>query len=114
MTPLRTYYRGHSLVAMRDEVAGQNLYYHFDHQGTTQALTDSTGTVTDRFASDAGLPPGTSMMLLEEDGTVLLRQPGGQDWRSAGGGRSGFRGVRGLRESGRPNGLWLTGATGKP
>src|SRR4029078_3969415 len=34
----------------------------------------------DRFASDAGLPPGTSMMLLEEDGTVLLRQPGGRDW----------------------------------
>ena len=53
MTPLRTYYRGHSLVAMRDGVAGVNRYYHFDNQGTTQALTDSTGAVTDRFASDA-------------------------------------------------------------
>src|SRR5205085_10960689 len=53
MTTLRTYYQGHSLVAMRDEVAGQTRYYHFDNQGTTQALTDSTGTVTDRFASDA-------------------------------------------------------------
>src|SRR5438067_11473845 len=52
-TALRTYYRGHSLVAMRDEVAHQNRYYHFDQQGTTQALTDSTGAVTDRFASDA-------------------------------------------------------------
>src|SRR5205085_9487507 len=38
---------------MRDEVAGQNRYYHFDHQGTTQCLTDSTGAVTDRFAADA-------------------------------------------------------------
>jgi RHS repeat-associated protein len=38
---------------MRDEVAGQNRYYHFDHQGTVQCLTDSTGAVTDRFASDA-------------------------------------------------------------
>src|SRR5262249_1412259 len=38
---------------MRDEVAQQTRYYHFDPQGTTQALTASTGTVTDRFASDA-------------------------------------------------------------
>jgi RHS repeat-associated protein len=38
---------------MRDVQAGVNRYYHFDHQGTTQALTDSTGAVTDRFASDA-------------------------------------------------------------
>src|SRR5205085_11303445 len=53
MTTLRTYYQGHSLVAMRDEVAGPARYYHFDNQGTTQALTDSTGAVTDRFASDA-------------------------------------------------------------
>src|SRR5438067_4251863 len=52
-TALRTYYRGHSLVAMRDEVAHQNRYYHFDQQGTTQALTDGTGAVTDRFAADA-------------------------------------------------------------
>jgi RHS repeat-associated protein len=53
MTPLRRYYRGHSLVAMRDVQANQTRYYHADHQGTTQALTDSTGAVTDRFASDA-------------------------------------------------------------
>src|SRR5205085_7494371 len=53
VTPLRRYYRGHQLVAMRDVPAGANRYYHFDHQGTTQALTDGTGTVTDRFAADA-------------------------------------------------------------
>jgi RHS repeat-associated protein len=53
MTPLRRYYRGHSLVAMRDVQANQTRYYHADHQGTTQALTDGTGAVTDRFASDA-------------------------------------------------------------
>src|SRR5947209_18724784 len=52
-TAPRTYYRGHTLVAMRDQVAAVNRYYHCDHQGTTQALTDSTGAVTDRFASDA-------------------------------------------------------------
>src|SRR5205823_4638050 len=50
---LRSYYRGFMLEAMRDEGAGANRYYRFDHQGTTQALTDSTGAVTDRFASDA-------------------------------------------------------------
>jgi RHS repeat-associated protein len=38
---------------MRDGLAGANRYYHFDHQGTTQCLTDGTGAVTDRFASDA-------------------------------------------------------------
>jgi RHS repeat-associated protein len=53
MTPLRRYYRGHSLVAMRDVQAAQTRYYHADNQGTVQALTDSTGAVTDRFASDA-------------------------------------------------------------
>ena len=52
-TPRRRYYRGHRLVAMRDCVANENRYYHFDHQGTTQCLTDSTGAVTDRFASNA-------------------------------------------------------------
>jgi len=65
LTPLRTYYRGHRLVAMRDEVAGQNRYYHFDYQGTTQCLTDQNGTVTDRFAANAwGVPvkrTGTSI-----------------------------------------------------
>jgi RHS repeat-associated protein len=38
---------------MRDVQANQTRYYHFDNQGTTQALTDSTGVVTDRFACDA-------------------------------------------------------------
>jgi RHS repeat-associated protein len=38
---------------MRDVQANQTRYYHFDNQATTQALTDSTGAVTDRFASDA-------------------------------------------------------------
>ena len=52
-TALRTYYRGHTLSTFRDEAAGQSRVYHFDHQGTTQCLTDSTGAVTDRFASDA-------------------------------------------------------------
>jgi RHS repeat-associated protein len=52
-TPLRRYYRGHNLVAMRDEVTPSTRYYHFDHQGTTQCLTDQSGAVTDRFASDA-------------------------------------------------------------
>jgi hypothetical protein len=52
-TALRTYIRGAETVLMRDDVAGTNRYYHFDHQGTTQALSDSTGAVTDRFASDA-------------------------------------------------------------
>jgi RHS repeat-associated protein len=53
VTSLRRYYRGRNLVAVRDVAAGQNRYYHFDHQGTTQCLTDQTGAVTDRFASDA-------------------------------------------------------------
>jgi len=52
-TALRTYFRGHNLVSMRDDPAGKLAYYHFDHQGTTQCLSDSTGAVTDRFASDA-------------------------------------------------------------
>jgi RHS repeat-associated protein len=38
---------------MREEGASSTRYYHFDHQGTTQCLTDSSGAVTDRFASDA-------------------------------------------------------------
>jgi len=52
-TALRTYFRGHNLVSIRDDAAGKMAYYHFDHQGTTQCLSDSTGAVTDRFASDA-------------------------------------------------------------
>src|ERR1051326_6698392 len=53
MSVLRRYYRGDELVAMRDVPAATTRYYHFDHQGTTQCLTDSTGAVTDRFASEA-------------------------------------------------------------
>ena len=52
-TPLRRYYRRHTLATFRDEVAGTGRTYHFDHQGTTQCLTDNTGAVTDRFDSDA-------------------------------------------------------------
>jgi RHS repeat-associated protein len=55
-TALRTYFRGHTLAAVREQPVGGSAatrYYHFDHQGTTQCLTDATGAVTDRFASDA-------------------------------------------------------------
>jgi hypothetical protein len=52
-TAIRRYFRGATLSRMHDVQANQMRYYHFDHQGTTQALTDSTGTVTDRFAADA-------------------------------------------------------------
>jgi len=50
---LRRYYRGHSLVTMRDVQANASRHYHFDHQGTTQCLTDSSAAVTDRFSCDA-------------------------------------------------------------
>ncbi len=64
-TALRTYYHGYDLVAMRDEQAAQSRYFHVDHQGTTQALTDATSAVTDRFTADAwGVPvrrTGTSI-----------------------------------------------------
>lgn len=52
-TPLRRYYRGHDQVAIRDVQTDTTRYYHYDHQGTTQALTNRAGAVTDRFASDA-------------------------------------------------------------
>jgi RHS repeat-associated protein len=52
-TSLRSYSRGHTLVSMHDGVANATRYYHFDHQGTTQCLTNEAGVVTDRFASDA-------------------------------------------------------------
>src|SRR5688572_11957208 len=52
-TPLRTYYRGHNLVTMRDETTFQNRVYHFDHQGSTQCMTNDVGSVTDRFVTDA-------------------------------------------------------------
>ena len=53
MTSLRRYYRGASLVALRDVQAGASSYYAFDNQGTTQLLTNQAGAVSDRFASDA-------------------------------------------------------------
>lgn len=52
-TALRTYYRGDELVGLRDGQGNSTRYYHFDHQGTTQCLTDKTGAVTDRSATDA-------------------------------------------------------------
>jgi RHS repeat-associated protein len=52
-TALRTYYRGHDLAAIVGPGTSSPRYYHFDHQGTTQALTDAGAAVTDRFASDA-------------------------------------------------------------
>jgi hypothetical protein len=52
-TPLRRYYRGYDLAAIRDAPAATTRYVHLDGQGTVQCLTDSTGAVTDRFASDA-------------------------------------------------------------
>jgi hypothetical protein len=53
VSPLRRYSRGPTLVSMRDVQAHTTRYYHFDHEGTTQCLTDESGAVTDRFASDA-------------------------------------------------------------
>ncbi len=52
-TAVRRYSRGRKLVAMRDVQGAASGYYHYDHQGTTQCLTDGAGNVTDRFASDA-------------------------------------------------------------
>lgn len=67
-TSLRRYFRGHRLVAMQDVQANQTRYYHFDHQGTTQCLTDEAGAVTDRFASNAwGVP-------VKRTGTSINRQ----------------------------------------
>lgn len=34
-------------------VTGTSSYYHFDHQGTTQCLSNSSGGITDRFTADA-------------------------------------------------------------
>jgi RHS repeat-associated protein len=56
-TALRTYYRGAGLVSLRETPAAApaaTRVYHFDHQGTTQCLTDTaTGIVTDRYSADA-------------------------------------------------------------
>ena len=60
--------------------------------GIARRVTDNSGALIgvayasldietlDRFAEEAALPKGASMMLLEEDGTVLLRRPGGEGW----------------------------------
>ena len=55
---LRRYNRGRKLVSVTDAIAGTKSVYHFDHQGSTQCLTDATtGAVTARFSSDAwGVP----------------------------------------------------------
>ena len=80
MTPLRTYCRGTTLASVRDEVAGVTYYPHFDHQGTTQCLTNAAGTVTDRFASDAwGVQvkrTGTSINRIRSGG--MTRRPGSE------------------------------------
>jgi RHS repeat-associated protein len=53
-TALRTYFNGpNGPVCMIDHQNNQKRYFHYDHQGTVQCLTDETGAVTDRFASDA-------------------------------------------------------------
>lgn len=53
-TPLRRYYNGpNGPASMVDCRTNQKRYFHYDHQGTVQCLTDETGAVTDRFASDA-------------------------------------------------------------
>jgi RHS repeat-associated protein len=52
-TVIRRYFRGHDLVTLQEPQAGQSRVYHFDHQGTTAALTDYSGAVTDTFAADA-------------------------------------------------------------
>lgn len=52
-TPIRRYYRGATQTAIRDVQAATTHYFHYDQQGTTQCLTNSTLTVTDRFASNA-------------------------------------------------------------
>ncbi|MBI3988595.1 MAG: RHS repeat protein [candidate division NC10 bacterium] len=44
---------GGSLLYMIDAADGNNVYfYHFDRMGSTLALTDATGTVTDAYAYD--------------------------------------------------------------
>jgi hypothetical protein len=60
--------------------------------GVARRITDASGALIgiaygsfdaemlDVFAKEATLPQGVSMMLLEEDGTVLMRRPGGEEW----------------------------------
>ena len=51
-TPLRRYARGDELITLDEVQQNRSRVYSFDHQGTTQCLTDGTGVVTDRFAAD--------------------------------------------------------------
>lgn len=56
-TSLRYYVRGYDQISLRERFPGNSRYYHYDHQGTTECLTDRNGVVTDRFTSDAwGVP----------------------------------------------------------
>jgi histidine kinase family protein len=60
--------------------------------GVARRITDASGALIgiaygsfdaemlDVFAKEATLAQGVSMMLLEEDGTVLMRRPGGEGW----------------------------------
>lgn len=52
-TALRTYFRGHSLATTRTEPRALTSTYHFDHQGTTQFLTDGAGVPHERHICDA-------------------------------------------------------------
>ena len=53
-TPLRTYFNGpNGAVSVLNHLTNERRYYHYDHQGTVQCLTNEQGQVTDRFASDS-------------------------------------------------------------
>ena len=68
-TPLRRYYRGHTLAALREQPVGGSAtkrYYHFDHQGTTQCLTEATtGAITHSYTVHC------------TSGRILFHPPGG-------------------------------------
>lgn len=54
---LRHYTRGYDQVSLHVDSIGTRSYFHYDHLSTTQCLTDSSESTTDRFASDAwGVP----------------------------------------------------------
>ena len=46
----RSYIYGYGLLSQIDEATSQPRYYHHDITGHTLALTDATGTVTDKYA----------------------------------------------------------------
>lgn len=52
-TALRTYFRGHNLLALRDDVLGVSSTYHFDHQGTMQRLTSIASSQVSTLAANA-------------------------------------------------------------